>query len=76
MDKIEKSIIDECYRLNYTCRDAEPGSDKEYCYSKAYDVMLWIYEKIGLKVTEGNAIPILKIVKDSLDRVIESIGKE
>ena len=73
MDKIEKSIIDECYRLEYTYHDAEPGSDKEYCYSKAYDAMLWIYENIGLKVTEENAIPILKIVKDSLDRVMERI---
>lgn len=76
MDKIEKCLIDECYRLENTCRDAEPGSDKEYCYSKAYDAMLWIYENIGLKVTEENAIPILNLVAKSLNSVIREYYKQ
>lgn len=74
MDKIEKVLMEECDRLEKVYMSAEPGSNEEYFNSIAHEAMYWMYTRIGFCLKDDDALPVLKIVKDSLDRVMGNIS--
>ena len=72
MDIIENNIVTELDRLEDTYRNAEPGSDDEYFYSTAYDIMGEILERIGRRMFDDEAKETLKIISESINNIINN----
>lgn len=72
MDIIENNIVNELDRLEAIYTHAEPGSNEEYFYAAAYDMMGCILDKIGRKMFDDEATVTLKIISESINNVINN----
>jgi len=72
MDIIENNIVNELDRLEHIYRHAEPGSNEEYYYKAAYDMMCEMLDKIGRKMFDDEATETLNIISESINNVINN----